>query len=258
MDQIAGYIGRKTLVYGNHLLSLFALTYRMLTLLVKQPKEGRVLVRKVILEQIYFTAVQALPIIVPIALITGSMLIIQFARVSGQYDLGKTMVLLIVRELGPVITALLVIMRSATSVALEVSYMNIFHEIDAIEMEGLDPMRIICLPRLVGITSAILSLFIVFDLVSIIGGYAMVWTITYIPMGNFLAQIGKAITVTDIIVGIIKAVCFGITITVTCLYRGFITKKQITKTPAATSGAAIECFSYCLVIDIIISVAFYL
>ena len=258
MDQIAGYIGRKTLRYANHILSLFAFAYRMFTLILKQPQEGRVLVRKVIIEQIYFTAVQALPIIIPIALITGGMLIIQFTRVSGQYDLGKIMVLLIVREFGPVITALMVIMRSAVSVAIEISYMNVFHEIDTIEMAGLDPLRIICLPRLIGITSAILSLFIVFDLVAIVGGYVMVWTITYIPMGNFLAQIGKAITATDIIVGIIKAVCFGITITVTCLYHGFMTKKQITNIPLATSAAAMECFFYCLVINIIISVAFYL
>ena len=258
MDQIAGYIGRKTLRSVNHILNLFAFNYRIFTLIVKRPKEGRVLVRKVIIEQVYSTAVQTLPIIIPIALIIGSMLIIQFARLSGQYDLGKTMVLLIVRELGPVITALLVIMRSATSIAIEISYMNVLHEIDAIEMGGLDPMRILCLPRLIGITSAILSLFIVFDLMAIIGGYVTVWTITYIPMGNLLGQIGKAITATDIIVGIIKAICFGITITVTCLYHGFTAKKQITAIPAITSGAAMECFLYCLIINVIISAAFYL
>lgn len=258
MDQIAGFIGRITLRSVNHILNLFAFTYRILALILKRPPEGRALVRKVIIEQVYFTAVQALPIIIPIALIIGSMFLIQFTKVSGQYNLGKTMVLLIVREIGPIITALLVIMRSATSVAIEISYMNVLHEIEAIEMAGLDPMRIVCLPRLIGITSALLSLFIVFDLVSIIGGYILVWAITDLPVGNFLDQIGKAITVTDIVVGIIKAVCFGITITVICLYNGFVTQKHITKIPAATSGAAIECFLYCLVINVIISAVFYL
>jgi len=168
MDYLAGYIGRKASSATNHISNLFAFTCRIFVLIFQKPEAGRALVRRISLEQVYFTCVQALPIIIPIALVFGSMLIIQFSKVSGQYDLGKTMVMLIVRELGPVITALLVILRSATAVAIEISYMNIFHEIDAIEMAGIDPMRIVCLPRLIGITSAILCLFIVFDLVAII------------------------------------------------------------------------------------------
>lgn len=258
MYQIAGYIGRQTLRSVNHLLNLFAFTYRILMLIFKRPATGRALIRRIALEQIYYTCVQALPIIIPIALIIGSMLIIQFAKFSGQYDLGKTTVLLIVRELGPFITAFLVILRSATAVTVEIGYMNVLHETEAIEMAGLDPMLIICLPRLVGITSAVLCLFVVFDLVSIIGGYAMVWTITHIPMGNFLGQIGKAITGADIAVGIVKAISFGIIITVTSLNRGFRIKKQFTDIPVGTSRAAIECVVYCLVSNIIISAIFYM
>ena len=59
-------------------------------LIVARKREGRMLVRRVILEQVYFTGVQALPVIIPFALIIGSMLIFQFSKVSGQYDLGKT------------------------------------------------------------------------------------------------------------------------------------------------------------------------
>jgi phospholipid/cholesterol/gamma-HCH transport system permease protein len=258
MDHIAGFIGRKTINSVNRILDLFAFTYRIGRLIFKRVKEGRVLVRRIVLEQIYFTAVLALPIIIPVALILGSMLIVQLAKISNQYDLGKTIVLLIVRELGPGITALFVILRSATSVTVEIGYMNLFHEIDTIEMTGLDPVRVICLPRLIGITTAMLCLFIVFDIVAIVGGYAIVWSFTHIPMGNLLSQIGKAITPIDITVGIFKAVCFGITITVTCLYHGFSKIKHITKLPSITSGAAVECFFYCLIINVIISVVFYI
>jgi len=258
MNQIPGYIGRRAIDSVNHIINIFAFNYRLSILFFNRPLEGRALVRRIILEQIYFTAFQALALIIPIALIMGSTLIIQFTRVSGQYDLGKVMIVLIVREFGPVITAILVILRSATAVTTEISYMNVLHEIDAIEMAGIDPMRFICLPRLIGITTAILCLFIVFDLVSIIGGYAIVWILTYVKMGNFLGQIGNAITATDIAVGIIKALCFGVTITVTCLTNGFSLKKQITDIPSGTSKAAVECFFYCLVINVIISILFYL
>jgi len=125
-------------------------------------------------------------------------------------------------------------------------------------MAGLDPMRIICLPRLIGITSAVFCLFIVFDLVSIVGGYGMVWLLTRIPMGNFLGQIAKAITVSDIAVGIVKAVCFGVIITVTSLSHGFNIRKNITQLPAGTSSAAVESVILCLIGNIVISAVFYM
>jgi len=258
MNHITGYIGRRVIDSLGHMINIFAFNYRLSALFFNRPLEGRALLRRIILEQIYYTAFQALALIIPIALIIGSTLIIQFTRVSGQYDLGKVMIVLIVREFGPVITAILVILRSATAVTIEISYMNVLHEFDAIEMSGIDPMRFICLPRLIGITTAILCLFIVFDLVSIIGGYAIVWMVTYIKLGNFLGQIGNAITGTDIAVGIIKALCFGITITVTCLTHGLSPKNEIRDIPSETSKAAVACFFYCLVINVIISILFYL
>lgn len=258
MERVTGYIGRKTIGSINHILDLFAFAFRILVLAVSRPKKGRTLITRVIVQQLYFTAVQALPVIVPIALLIGSAVIIQFAKLSGQYDFGRISVLLIVREIGPIVTAMMVILRSATAVTIEVSYMRVLHELDAMEMNGLDPVRVVCLPRLVGITSALLGLFIVFDLVSIMGGYTLVWLTQYVPVGNFLHQIAKAITVSDIAVGIIKATMFGVTITVTCLYRGFEMKRRITDVPVATSRSAVECFLYCLVINAFISIIFYL
>lgn len=258
MEHVFGYIGRRTIRSFVHIVDLFAFIFRMFSKLFTRPGTGRVLVGRIIIQQLYFTAVQALPILIPIALLVGSLEIIQFARISGQYDFSRISVLLIVREVGPFISALIVILRSATAVTIEVSYMRVLNEIDALEMGGLDPVRVVCVPRLVGITTAMVGLFIVFDLVAILGGYAIVWTTTQIPMGNFLGQIARSITMADIGVGLMKALLFGIIITATCLYRGFEMKRQITDVPIATSKSSIECFLYCLVINTIISVAFYL
>ena len=160
--------------------------------------------------------------------------------------------------MGPILTAFLIILRSATAVTIEISYMNVFNEMDALEMSGLDPLWVVCVPRLIGITTAVLCLFIVFDIIAIIGGYAVVWIMTYIHLGDYLLQIANAISVADIAVGIIKALFFGITITVTCLYHGFKTTRHITQIPVATSRAAVQCFIYCLFISAAISVIFYL
>jgi phospholipid/cholesterol/gamma-HCH transport system permease protein len=258
MNQIAGYIGRKTIDFVKHVVNMFAFVCRMSLLFFNRPTEGREVMRRNIVDQIYFTAVEPLPIIVLIALIMGSTFIVQFTRFTGQYDLGKVMVLLVVRELGPVITAILVTLRSATAVTAHISYMNVLDELDAIEMVGIDPMRYVCLPRLIGITTAILCLFIVFDLVAILGGYATVWMVTHVEMGNLLGQIGEAITVTDIVVGIVKALSFGIAITVICLDHGFSSQEEMSSIPQNTARASVESFFVCLVINVIISILFYL
>ena len=100
--------------------------------------------------------------------------------------------------------------------------------------------------------------FIVFDITAILGGYAVVWLFTYINIGDFLYQIAEAVSAADIVVGIIKAILFGITITVICLYHGFKTKRHITQVPVAASKASVQCFGSCLIISAAISALFYL
>ena len=257
MNHLTGYIGRQTLGLMDYILNLSAFTGRLLQMLIQKPGAGRKVVRWAMVEQIYFTGVQALPIVIPLALVTGSILISRITWVSEDYNLGKIVLIIIVRELGPMVTAVLVILRSASAVTIEISYMNILNEIHAIEMAGIDPLRLLGLPRLIGITTSIFCLFIVFDLVSIVGGYMVIWACTYLPMGNFLIQIGKAITVADIAVGIVKALSFGVIITVVSLYHGFAEKNQITRIPPVTARAAVECFGFCLGANLVISFLFY-
>nr|HID58566.1 ABC transporter permease [Desulfobacterales bacterium] len=255
-------LGRRTIDSLNHILDLFAFACKISSLLLMRNREGRSIVYHITIQQIYFTAVQALPIIFFISLIIGSMIVIQFSKqfgtVEGNYILGNLVVFLIVRELGPLITAIIVILRTAVAVTIEIGYMNVLHEMEAIEMMGIDPLYTVCLPRLIGITTAILCLFVIFDVVALIGGYLISWTFTDIPMEYFLPQIGKAITGTDLAVGIIKGLFFGYIITTVCLYQGFRIKNSITEIPPGTSRAAVECLLYCLFVNITISVIFYL
>jgi phospholipid/cholesterol/gamma-HCH transport system permease protein len=258
MQNIIGATGRRALNFSNQIATLFTFAYQILHTIVFPPKKGMFLVRRITLEQVYFTAVQTLPVIILFAILIGGTIIIQFSRFSGQSPLGNLIVLFLIRDLGPTLTALLIILRSATAVTIEVSYMNVFNEMDALEMLGIDPLWVICVPRLVGITSAILCLFIVFDITAIVGGYAVVWLFTNINLGDNLFQLANTISAADIVVGIIKAVLFGITITVICLYHGFKTKKHITQIPVAASTASVQCFGSCLIISAAISALFYL
>ena len=262
MTGLAGNIGRKTIESADYFLQVFAFTWRMFALLFHRDKSGRSLIRRTTAEQVYFTAIQALPLVILVALVAGSAVIVKAAAFSGQIEdpsmLSDLAVILIIRETGPFFVAIIVILRSALAVTIETGYMTILKEIDAIEMMGIDPARLICLPRLLGITISMLCLFIVFDTAAILGGYAVAWTATSIPLDNFLGGIGKSVTTTDIVVPIIKGLLFGVTITANCLYRGLNVKHAITEIPPACSKAGVQSFLFCFLINGCISVLFYL
>jgi phospholipid/cholesterol/gamma-HCH transport system permease protein len=258
MSDSAGRVGRATIEWMKHYLDLSAFGWRVVREMFRWPKEGRSLLYRVTLEQVYFTAVQALWIVIPVALILGISLIMQFNKLSGQVDLGKIVVIILVRELGPITTAFIVILRSATAVTIETGYMNVLLEMETMEMEGIDPVRLYALPRLIGMVTAMVCLVFIFAISAILGGYGIVWVSTSISMQHFLQQIGKALTPEDYIVSVLKAFFFGVTITVVSLFRGFSVGRSITEVPVATSKGAVECLFFCLVISGILSLLFYL
>ena len=258
LSDFMGRVGRFTIERFSHYLDLSAFAWRIIREMSRWPKEGRSLLYRVTLEQVYFTAVQALWIVIPVALILGISLIMQFNRISGQVDLGKIVVVILVRELGPITTAFIVILRSATAITIETGYMSVLREMETLEMGGIDPVRLYALPRLIGMVTAMVCLVFIFAISSILGGYAIVWVSTSISMQHFLQQVGKALTPEDYIVSALKALFFGVTIAIVPLFRGFSVGRSITEVPVATSKGAVECLFFCLVISGILSFLFYL
>ncbi len=258
MQDFVGYLGRQTLVRLNRYADQSAFFYRILRQIIVNPRVGRKLRTRIIIEQIYFTAVEALWIVIPIALLLGSMMILQFSGIAAQHDLGKITVALLIREFGPLITALIVILRSATAITIETGYMNVLHEIEAMELQGIDPLDILTVPRMIGITVSMFCLITLFCIISVLGGYAIAWALTTLPLQNFLSQIGKAITGLDIIVVGLKALFFGVGTTVISMHYGLSVTKGITEVPVATSRGAVACLFYCLAVNFILFAAFFL
>jgi phospholipid/cholesterol/gamma-HCH transport system permease protein len=258
LRDVAGYLGRQTVQRLNRYADQSALFYRIFRQIIVNPRVGRRLRIRIVVEQIYFTAVEALWIVIPIALLLGSMMILQFSGVAAQHDLGKITVALLIREFGPLITALIVILRSATAMTIETGYMNVLHEIEAMEMQGIDPLDILSVPRMIGITVSMFCLITVFCITSVLGGYAIAWALTTLPLQNFLSQIGKAITGLDIAVVALKALFFGVGITVISMHYGMAVTKGITEVPVATSRGAVACLFYCLAVNFILFAAFFL
>jgi phospholipid/cholesterol/gamma-HCH transport system permease protein len=258
VQDFVGYLGRQSIQRLNRYADQSALFYRILRQIVVNPRAGRRLRIRIVVEQIYFTAVEALWIVIPIALLIGSGMILQLSGVAAQYDLGRITVVMLIREFGPLITALIVILRSATATTIETGYMNVLHEIEAMELQGMDPLDILSVPRMIGITVSMVCLITVFSVTSVLGGYAIAWTLTTLPLQNFLSQIGKAITALDFTFVALKALFFGMGITVISLHYGMTIEKGITEIPVAASRGAVACLFYCLAVNFILFAAFFL
>jgi phospholipid/cholesterol/gamma-HCH transport system permease protein len=258
VQDFVGYLGRQSIQRLNRYADQSAFFYRILRQIVVNPRAGRRLRTRIVVEQIYFTAVEALWIVIPIALLIGSGMILQLSAISGQIDLGRITVVMVVREFGPLITALIVTIRSATAMTIETGYMKVLHEIEAMELQGMDPLDILAVPRMIGITVSMFCLIAVFNATSVLGGYAIAWTLTTVPLQNFLSQIGKAITALDFTVVALKALFFGMGITVISLQYGMSIDKGITEIPVAASRGAVACLLYCMAVNFILFAAFFL
>jgi phospholipid/cholesterol/gamma-HCH transport system permease protein len=257
VQDYVGQLGRQTVQRINRYVDQSAFFYRILRRIVRNPRVGRAMRFRIVIEQIYFTAVEALLILIPVSLLLGSMMIFQFSGVAAQHDLGRITVALLIREFGPLITALIVIMRSATAITIETGYMKVLGEIEALELQGMDPLDVLFAPRMVGIMVSMICLITIFCITSVLGGYAIAWALTTLPLQNFLAQIGKAITGIDIAVVALKALFFGAGITVISLYSGLAIEKGITDVPVATSRGAVACLVYCVVVNFILFAVFF-
>lgn len=243
-------------------LVLSAFFSRIVKTLIVRAGQGRSIITRVILEQIYFTAVEVLLLLGIIGVIFGALVIIQslaqLSRVGISEALGQFLVVVIIRELGPIVAAVIVILHSGTAIATEVGYMTVLGDIRALTMRGIDPLHFVAVPRFLGITIAMISLLIYFDVVAVLGGFIVCWLLTGIPFYSFIVGLAASIGGSDIIIGFIKAIFFAAIVVVICLYRGFQVGGEITRLPVAISRSAVECFLFLLVADLIISGVFYL
>jgi phospholipid/cholesterol/gamma-HCH transport system permease protein len=225
-------------------------------------KTGRRLMVRTTIQQIYFTGFESLELISLIALLVGGLVVIQgiaqLTRVGSREVLASLLSVVIIREVGPLLTAVIVTLRSGTAIAIEMGYMTVLREIESIEMQGINPMHLLAIPRLVGVTVAVICLILFFDVLSMFGGFVVAWALVDVPLWTLFNDLARAVTGTDFIVGSVKAFLFGVTIALVCLYHGFKTGDAITNIPPQVSRAVVDCFLICIFFNVLISALFYL
>ncbi len=262
MLRLFDYLGNKVISWGKYLVGISALLYRSLKAFFTSQKEGQKVVTDVIFRQILFTGVEALPVISFVALLLGVIVIVQsiaqFTKFGAEDYLGQVLVMVIIRELGPLLTAIIVIGRSATAIAIELGNMIVDHEMEALKVMGVDPLRFIVAPRLIGVIITVICLTIYFCLVALIGGFIVSRFVLVLPFGVFIETLLSAITLNDIFVCLLKSAIFGLLIALICIFHGLSVKVSSTEVPQVTTKAVVSSIFFCFTLNSVITVLFYM
>lgn len=179
-----------------------------------------------IVQQVFFLGNYSLSIIAVSGLFVGFVLGLQgyytLSRYGAANSLGLVVALSLVRELGPVVTALLFAGRAGTSLTAEIGLMKAGEQITAMEMMAVDPLARILAPRFIGGIFTMPLLAAVFSAVGIIGGYIVGVMMIGVDAGAFWSQMQGGVDVfKDVGNGVIKSVVFGVAVTFVALYQGW-------------------------------------
>lgn len=206
------------------------------------PRAGRRVAVRILLKQVWFTALQALPLIVILSGILSFLVISQAVRELGRLGavelIGRLMVIAIVRELGPLLTALTVAGRSGTAIAAELATNKVMGEIKALEGMGIDPLHYLVIPRFGAAVISMFGLMVFFDVVAIAAGLVAA-TANDMLATRYLEIVLASITVRDAWVTVVKAAVFGAIVGTVPSFYGLAVRGVPTEVPVAASNAVV-------------------
>jgi len=237
---------------GQFFITILSQLLQTVISLTSSPSLENPAIRAVFMKQLYFTGFEALKIIMLVALILGTVVVSQVLGLVGGSSgslTGKVLVWVIFLELGPLLTAIIVIARSGTAMATELGTMKINGEINALEQMGIQPKRYLLLPRIIGVGLAVLLLTVYFVLTSFIGGFLLVSLGRHIPYNQFIQGIVASLGLREVVVLLVKTISFGLIIPVICCSSGMSVGTSATEIPQAATRAVINSLFSVFVMD---------
>lgn len=233
--------------YGALLLLWYAFTH--LRVLRIAP------VNAVFYRQIFFTGVEALGIVAVFGLLSGTLVITQITSlVGGDSELTvKILIWTVVREVGPLFAAIIIIARSSAAIASELALMKTRGEMTSLTRMGIPPQDYLLVPRIAGVTLAVLALTIYFQVVAIGGGLAvsaMFQNVSYLEqVGRFL----QTVKLSEFAVVAFKGCLFGLAISTISCYNGMQAQPSVTEVPKVAIKAVLQSLLFVFTLDALIA-----
>ncbi len=203
--------------------------------------------------------VGSLPIILLTGFFTGGVLTLQtfptLKYYGAQDQTGYLVALSLVRELGPVLTALMVTGRVGSAISAELGSMVVSQQIDAMRALGTDPVRKLVAPRILALLVTLPLLTVAADVIGIFGGGVVATTLYGMSSGTFLSSVRYGITFDDIIGGIIKPLIFGVIIGSIACNKGLQTEGGTVGVGRSTTSAVVTASIVVIVVDFFLAKA---
>ncbi|MDP1833145.1 MAG: ABC transporter permease [Geothrix sp.] len=211
--------------------------------------------------QIRFTALEALGLVSGTALLLGTVTLIQaFSQLSGlgaENYIGALMVLIILRELGPLLTAVLIIGRSSTAIAAELGAMQLNGEVDALAAHGVNPYQYLLLPRWLGVLVSVFALVVCFDAAALAGGFLVAKLKYGVSFGFFMDSVRQALSNRDFAATLLKVLLFSGAITFPACHFGLRIRRSQTEIPQAVTRTVVSALVAVFALDGLIAALFY-
>ena len=256
------YIGNKLLRFLLTLQGLGAFLLITLGVLVRKFRVARSVIHPLVLTHASRAGTQLLPMVLFLAAALGLVVIGQTVslltrvRVSDEL-LGKVMVTVVVRELGPLLTALLVLSRVGTRNVIELATARALGEVEALEVLGIDPIHYLVVPRVVGMALGMFALTVYLILIALFSGYlwAFIQDVPILP-GDYFAQLASALTGLDFVLLALKSLSFGVIIATVMCYHGLSQPLRVEDVSGATIRAVAQGVIGCVLLDILFIVVY--
>lgn len=218
--------------------------------------------RHEILRQMFICGVMSFPVVLVVSIFTGGVYALQAGLLLRNYgiesQIGSIVSASLVREMGPIMTALILAGRVGSAMAAELGTMRVSEEIDALEAMSIDPIRFLVMPRLVAILVMAPVLTIFADLIGIVGGSVVAFHQVGVGYESYFHTAKDVLTLTDLNSSLIKAVLFGMLIAITGCGRGLRAETSAEGVGQATKDSVVVAFILIIIVNYLVtSVARY-
>lgn len=250
MEWLAG-IGRGAMSASSYVSRLLGLGWR--TAGSAFTGAGGPVIRRLVMLQLVYTGVQALfPLTV--AAIAVGLLVFSFSLEHLPVELVQSVAsTVIVLEVIPLLLIFLIIGRSGTAITIDVASMKLNDELDALRVMGIDPVRYIALPRVIGVTLAFVVLQMYGQLAALLGGYwgalLLDLDLPAYPIEDLLAGIAHS----DVLLSTVKMLVFGPVVALTAILHGASVERSRREIPIVTSQAVVRSLLMCFLLNTVVS-----
>ena len=220
-------------------------------------------VRPLITAQIARSGLGLLPILGFLAVAKGfvviGQMVVLFSHVGAEKYVGTVMVTAVVRELGPLVTALVVLVRIGTATVIELGTARALGEVEALEALGIDPIHYLVVPRVVGLSVATAALTVYFILGTLFSGclFAFLQDVPLTP-SEYFSQIALALSWQDFVLLGLKSLCFGGIVAIVTSFQGLARPLELAGVSRATTNAVVACTLACVALDAVFIVIYLL